>query len=375
MNANERIKKLGVGVIGTSEFTEEYHLQSLNNHPAVRLVAVCGRNRPKAQGVADRNGVERVYTDYHELIQDPDVDAVVIVTPNNQHHPMTMAVLDAGKHVFCEKPLGMDYQEAHEMYERAQALGVIHMTNFTFRGVPALMRMKELIDEGFVGRIYHIFTSFIGGFHRIDTMPWRRDKPQAGAGALGDLGSHVIDMSQWIAGPIAKVSAHMSTVMEELKLPGTGETVRNETDDTCAILAEFESGAQGILQASWVALPPPGRFLIRVEVHGDKGMLHVAIDRFRNPHSWVVLRGRQDSQDTDGVLPLPDRLTEGLDFSGGTALISAMTKKPWYSAHGFAEAVLGNREMSPSFYDGMTVQAVVDAAIASHQRGHWVDLG
>jgi len=375
MNTTERPQELRVGVIGTSAFTEEFHLQSLKNHPQVRLEAICSRTAQRVRAVAERHGIPRIYTDYRDLVHDPELDAVVIVTPNYLHHPMTMAALEAGKHVFCDKPLGMDLWEARQMYEKAESAGVTHMTNFTFRGVPAITRMKELVDEGYVGKTYHVHASFRGEQRRGNTMVWRRDKRQAGTGVLGDLGSHVIDLAQWLVGRITRVSAHLSTVTKELVLPDTGKTVPNETDDTCALVVEFESGAQGILHVSWVALPGSGGIQIQAEVHGDRGMLGVEVDRPRNLRSWVTLWGRQDGQETAQPLPMPSCLTDGLDFSDGTAVIRTMTTKRWYSAQRFVEAVLGNREASPSFYDGMTAQAVIDAAVASHQRGQWVAVG
>ena len=375
MSSSERPQEVRIGVIGTSAFTEEFHLQSLENHPQARLEAICSRTAYRVRDVAERHGIPRVYTDYRELVRDPELDAVVVVTPNYLHHPMAMAALEAGKHVFCDKPLGMNLREARQMYEKAESVRVTHMTNFTFRGVPAITRMKELVDDGYVGKTYHISASFRGEQRRGNTMVWRRDKRQAGTGVLGDLGSHVIDMAQWLAGPITRVSAHLSTVTRELVLPDTGETVPNETDDTCALVVEFESGAQGILHVSWVALPGSGGIQIQAEVHGDRGMLAVEVDRPRNLRSWVTLWGRQDAQEVAQALPMPTHLTDGLDFSDGTALIRTMTTKPWYSAQRFVEAVLGRREASPSFYDGMIAQAVIDAAVASHQTGRWVTVG
>ena len=115
---------LRIGVIGTSGFTQRFHLDSLRNHPTVQITAICGRNRQRAQGVAGRYGIPQVLTDYRELVRNPDVDAVVISTPNNLHYPMAMAALEAGKQVFCEKPLAMNLRDAQDMYEKAQSSGV-----------------------------------------------------------------------------------------------------------------------------------------------------------------------------------------------------------------------------------------------------------
>ena len=366
--------ELRIGVIGTSAFTQQYHLEGLRSHPAARVMAICGRNRPRAEDVARRYGIPLVFTDYRELIESPDVDAVDIVTPNYLHYPMAMMALEARKHVFCEKPLGMNAGEAGEMYEKAESAGVTHMVNFTFRGVPAGMRMKELIDEGYIGRLYHIYVSFMSPNRRGGMMEWRRDVKQAGTGVLGDMGSHVIDQARWYAGEITRVSGHLHTAEPELTIPGSGEAVPNETDDSCVMLVEFESGAHGILHASWIAHPGLGGGVIRVEAHGSEGMLQVDYRRAVDPASWARLRGARGEKAVSEVLPLPAGLTEGLDFSDEPALVRTLCARPWFTSQRFAEAVLGNREMTPSFYDGLKAQEVIDAAVASHRDGGWVSV-
>jgi predicted dehydrogenase len=307
------------------------------------------------------------------LVRSPEIDAVVVVTPNNLHYSQTMAALEQGKHVFCEKPLAMDLREAREMYEAAQRSGLVHMANFTFRGAPTFARMKELIDQGYAGNIYHIAVSFIGFFNRGDAMVWRRDRAQAGYGALGDLGSHAVDMARWMCGEIARVSGHLATVTPHLKLPD-GKTVPNETDDTCAILLGFRSGAEGIIHASWTGHSGLAGMLLRVEVHGSNGMLVADTNLYANPRSWITLVGAQGDQKQAEPLPMPRQYTEGLDVTSRDALVRTLTRKPWYAAQRFVEALLGRREPSPSFFDGMRVQEVLDAAYASNQQGRWVDI-
>ena len=367
------LKSVRVGVIGTSPFTDRFHLQSLSNHKGAQITAICGRNRTRAQEVAAKYRIPHIFTDWREMVRSPEIDAVVVVTPNNLHHPQTMAALEQGKHVFCEKPLALDLREAQEMYEAAQRAGLVHMTNFTFRGVPAFAHMKELIDQGYVGNVYHIAVSFIGFFNRGDVMAWRRDRPQAGYGALGDLGSHAVDMARWMCGEIARVSGHLATVTPQLKLPD-GALVPNETDDTCALLLGFQSGAEGIIHASWTGHSGLAGMLMRVEVHGSNGMLVADTNRLANPRSWITLVGAQGDQVQAEPLPMPRLYTEGLDVTGEDALVRTITRKPWYAAQRFVEALLGRREPSPSFFDGVRVQEVLDGAYRSHRQGRWVEI-
>ena len=366
-------KIVRVGVIGTSPFTDQAHLQSLSNHKDTQITAICGRNRARDDELARKYSIPHVFTDYREMVQSPEIDAVVVSTPNYLHYPMTLAALEHGKHVLCEKPLAMDLREAREMYKKAQAAGVVHMVNFTFRGVPAFARMKELIDEGYVGNIYHMTITFVGFGYRGNKMVWRRDKRQAGYGALGDLGSHVVDMGRWLCGEVAKVSGHLATVTPEIQLPD-GRLVPSETDDTCAMLVEFKKGGQGIFHCSWTAHPGLGVGSFRVEVHGSNGMLRADTSHAVNPRSWVTLYGATGDQKPAEVLPMPEYYTQRLDFTDYDSLMRTMTTKPWYLAQRFVEAVLGRREESPNLYDGMQVQAVLDGAFQSHNEGRWVSL-
>ena len=375
MESNVRQAGLRVGVVGTSRFTQQFHLDNLRNHPSVQITAICGRNRQRAEKVADRYGITHVFTDYRELVRSPDVDAVVIVTPNYLHYPIANAVLEVGKHIFCEKPLAMNLREAQEMYEKAQSSGVIHMVNFTFRGVPAGIRMKELIDEGYIGKLYHLQVSFMSPNRRGGMMEWRRDRKEAGTGALGDLGSHIIDQARWFAGDIRRVCGHLYTAEPELRLPDSDRIVPNETDDSCALAVEFESGAQGMLHASWVAHPGIGGMELRAEAHGSEGMLRVHYRRAVAPRSWATLRGSRNEDKIEEVLPLPERLLDGLDFADEPSLVRTLSTRRWFAAQRFIEVALGNVEATGTFYDGMKTQAVTDAVVTSHRDGGWVEIG
>ena len=373
MPARKKTSSVRIGVIGTSTFTQRFHLDSLKDHPGARVTAICGRNRERAQQVAASYGIPNVLTDYRKLVACPEVDAVIVVTPNNTHYPMALATIKARKHLFCEKPLGMNLAEAREMYEKAETAGIVHMTNFTNRGLPAAIRMKGLLDEGYVGKPYHLSISVLTSLHRAGTMPWRRDKKQAGTGALGDIGSHMVDLAQWFMGDIKRVAAHLSTAVNVLRDPETGKFVRNETDDTCAMVVEFANGVQGMIHVSWVAHPGVGGARLRAEVHGSKGML--CIERTRgvgDPEAWVTVRGAQGDRTKLEPLFVPYFLVKDLDLSSEDALISALNRQPFYAACRFVEAVLGNREPSPSLYDGAKCQAVLDAAVKSSETGRWV---
>jgi predicted dehydrogenase len=268
----------------------------------------------------------------------------------------------------------MDLAQAREMYRKAEAAGIVHMTNFTNRGLPAAMRMKQLLGEAYVGQPYHVFVTVLASLHREPVMPWRRDKPQTGTGVLGDIGSHMIDLSRWFMGDVRRVAGHLSTVQKELRLPGSDRMVPNETDDTCGMLLEFESGVQGMIHVSWVAQPAAGG-IMRAEVHGSDGVL--IMDRRRgtgDTRSWVTVQGTKSEAAKLDWLPPDPEITGGLDLSSEDGLTATLNRKPYWAARRFVEAVLGNREPVASLYDGAECQAVIDSVAESAQKGLWVDV-
>ena len=144
------------------------------------------------------------------MIASGTLDALVIVTPDVLHYPITMAGLDAGLHILCEKPLALTAAHAREMYDKAEATGRKHMAMFTYRGVPHFRYLRHLIEQGYIGRCYHCHLRYEGGYGREASYAWRFDRQQ-GIGILGDLGSHLIDLAHWYVGDIAKVSGHLAT--------------------------------------------------------------------------------------------------------------------------------------------------------------------
>lgn len=200
-------ESIRVGVIGTSWWLDMLHLPVLKADPRVDLVAICGRNRERAEEMASKYAIPQVFTDYREMISRGDLQAIMIGAPDDQHYDMTMAALDAGLHVLCEKPLALNAAHARAMYETAEAKGVQHMTFFTWRWMPHYRYMRELIEQGTLGRLYHCQFSFIMGYGRDPGYQWRFDRARA-HGIVGDLARIcLIWRTTWSA--TFRVSAHM----------------------------------------------------------------------------------------------------------------------------------------------------------------------
>lgn len=267
--------RVRVGVVGTSWWADALPLPSLKSHPRAEIAAICGRTRPNAERLAQKYEIPRVVTDYRELIGHGDLDALVIITPDDQHHAIALDALDAGLHVLCEKPLAPNAVHASAMYARAQAAGVKHMTMFTNRWLPQYQYLRELVEQGYLGRCYQASFTFRGHYARSAGYSWRFDRRRAN-GVLGDLGSHMIDLARWQLGEVARVSAHLTAFTEQR---GPDEQPIEAANDSAMLLLELVSGAQVSIQVSALAQPIGGRWQQHVALYGEAGSLEAGVLR------------------------------------------------------------------------------------------------
>jgi len=283
---------LGVGMLGRG-FMGRAHSIALRKlawvapQLPVRLVALCGRDREATTGMARQFGYERAVFDWRELVEDPAIGLVSNGGPNALHAAPTIAAAQAGKHVLCEKPLGRDAAEAHAIWTAVERAGVVHMTGFNYRFFPAVALARQLIADGALGEIRHFRARYLQSWLVDPTAPasWRLDAKEAGAGALGDLGSHVVDLARHLVGEPAAVTARLATFVGERP----GGTV--DVDDAFAATVAFHGGAIGTLEASRVA---PGRKnQLAFEVNGTRGSL--SFDQERKDELQLMTVGDAES--------------------------------------------------------------------------------
>src|SRR4051794_17976439 len=245
------VQEIGVGMLGYA-FMGKAHSNALRKLAYMtwppplrpRLVAIAGRNEQAVANAADRFGFERHVTDWRELVADPEIGLFDNNGPNSVHGEPSVAAAEAGKHVICEKPLGRTADESFEIWQRVAATGVKHMCAFNYRFVPAIRLAREMIDAGELGEIRHFRGRYLqdwGDDPSLDT--WRFHPDEAGSGALGDLGAHVVDLARFLAGEISSVSGFVKTF-----LPG------RRVDDAVEAAVAFESGAVGTIEATRLAL-------------------------------------------------------------------------------------------------------------------------
>jgi predicted dehydrogenase len=364
-------EQVRVGLVGTSWWADLMFLPSLKSHPKAEVVAICGRNRSRAQELAQKYGIRRVFTDYQEMIEQGNLQALVVAAPDDLHYPITMTALEAGLHVLCEKPLALNASHAKAMYEKAEAVGVKHMVLFTWRWLPHFRYLRRLIDEGYIERCFHCHLNFLGSYGRAGHYMWRFDGQRAN-GILADLGSHMIDFARWYIGDIARVSASLTTFVERV---GPAEDQPLEpANDSALLLVEFENGAQGSIQVSAVTHTADRGVEQHLSLYGEGGTLHADVV-FEGVENGSVIRGARQNEAQFQTLPLPDELWGQVEPPEVlAAVVPGLFMKQAAGSRLFIDGIVEDRPVSPNFYDGFKVQQVVDAAIESHRTGCWVSL-
>ena len=377
---------LGIGMIGYS-FMGLAHSQGWRNarsffQPplAPRLVAIGGRDREAATAVAHRFDWEHVETDWRALVERDDVDVVDICTPGDTHAEIAIAALDAGKHVLCEKPLANSVAEAVDMVAaaaRARARGTRSMVGFTYRRVPAIAYARQLVLDGRIGEVRHVRAQYLQDWLVDPEAPlsWRLQKERAGSGALGDIGAHIIDLTEFITGEqVAGVSALTETFVKERPLPGSvhglsaavGEGRGQVTvDDAAIFIARLSGGALGTFEATRFA---SGRKnAIRLELNGSKGSIAFDFEDMNVLHVFDGSTAARDAGFTRVLVTEPDHPYVAPWWPPGHLL--GYEHGFTHQAADFLTAIANDEDPTPSFEDGLRVQRVLEAVERSAGSG------
>lgn len=359
--------KLRVGVIGTG-FGATVQIPAFQQCDETDVIAVCSARRERADAAAAQFGLPHAFTDYHEMLQLDDLDAVSIVTPPYLHHEMALAALAAGKHVLCEKPFAVDVAEASEMYEAAQRSGRTAMVAHEFRFSPQRAYAAYLIQDGYVGEVRQVDVSVYmrgragGGGARPWT--WQAERGRGG-GMLGGLGSHYIDMLRAWLGEVDSLRGHLRTLSPERVMPETGEMRMAETDDAFGFTARFASGAWATMSASQAFIAGPGA---QVSIYGREGTLVLRQGRDPNPPTNANVFGARRGETEVQELPMPERFRPFV-IEGDNRLTPFVLL-----VREFVRGVEERRSFGPSFYDGLRNQQVQAAVAQSSDAGDWVRI-
>lgn len=365
---------IGVAVVGAGMIAMANHLPGLALHPAARLAAVCDRDRDVLQQAVahvsehyrDWAGDLKAYETPEEAIADPAVSAVIVATPNVTHAPIVHAAIDAGRHVLCEKPLAMDAVEAAGMLRAAEAAGVVHMTAFTYRFVPAMRYLKHLVERGDLGRPVHFRAQ---RFQDWGDRPlgWRQVRASAGSGELGDMLSHRIDYAHLLVGPTTRVAASMGRAYD------TRGGQPSDVDDWVAVLAEFETGhgqAPGVLESTKLAVGIGEGYGGRdvVEINGEEAS---AVYSTQRPLELQIARRGEAGLRT---LEVPQELRVWPGSDRDPSVGDPRVTFRYDQAVEFISAIVENRPCRPSFVEGLATQGVMDAIQTAAAKRRWVDV-
>jgi predicted dehydrogenase len=354
------------------------HVFDLPRRPV--LGAICGRNAAAVRAAADRHGWAAAETDWRTLIDRDDIDLVDICTPGDSHAEIALAALAAGKHVLCEKPLANTVEEAEAMAAAAEAAagrGQVAMVGFNYRRLPATALARRMVADGRLGTLRHVRVTYLQDWLVDPQFPltWRLQREHAGSGSLGDLGAHVIDLAQYLAGEeLAGVSALTETFVRERPLPAGGSSGLSAVsaagsgpvtvDDAALFTGRFASGALASFEATRYATGRKNA--LRIELNGERGSLAFDLERlneleYHDGTEPGTLAGFRRILVTEPDHPYLDAWWppgHGLGYEHTFV----------HQARDLVHAVAEGRRPEPSFADGLQVQRVLAAVEESAQK-------
>jgi predicted dehydrogenase len=374
--------EIGVGVLGYA-FMGKAHTNAMKKLPYMmyppvaipKLVAIAGRNADAVQEAARRYGYGKAYTNWQQMIDDPEVQVFDNCGPNNVHLEPNVAAAKAGKHIISEKPLGRNAAECKEMWDAVVKAGVKHQVAFNYRFVPAVRLVKDLIDQGKLGKIYHFRAAYLQEWIADPDFPmvWRLDASQAGSGTLGDLGSHIIDLGRFLVGEPKSLMARTETFIPERKGAG-GKIEKVNVDDAFQAIIEYNNGAVGTLEASRFC---PGRKNYNTfEINAEHGSIRFNLEELNE----LEVFWKDD----------PEKSTMGF-----TKVLVSESYHPFWSnwwpqghmigwEHSFVhefnhffDAIVNNKPVTPyapDFEDGYKNAVICDAILASARDRKQVDI-
>jgi myo-inositol 2-dehydrogenase/D-chiro-inositol 1-dehydrogenase len=377
------MKTLNIGLVGygfmgrthSNAFLQAPRFFDLPYRPVLKAVAA--RNADRVKAFAANWGYESAETDWRALIDRKDIDVIDIASPNDTHREIAMAAARAGKMVMCEKPLGRTAAEALEMVTAVEAAGVPNTVWYNYRRVPAVTMIKNLLDEGRFGRIFHYRAKFLQDWTISQDLPqggeglWRLDVSVAGSGVTGDLLAHNIDTALWLNGPIAEVTAMTETFIKERKHSLTGKVQPVGIDDASAFLCRFENGSTATFEATRYARGH--KALYTLEINGEHASafwdlhdLH-RIQYFDHKDEGRV-RGWRNVHVTDGDQPyMKHWWVPGLQIGYEHTFIHQFAD--------FVRAAADGKSLTPTFRDGLATDYVTDAVLKSAKSGQWEKVG
>lgn len=376
------VKKLGIALIGYGGIGRVHAMgyRAIPFHyglPAgsVKVVGVATSRSETAEAAAHELGCEVWTSDYHELLDRDDVDVVDCSVPNHKHEEVVTAAAQAGKHIYCEKPLAMNVAEGQRMVSAAEAAGVKTQMTFNFRFLPAITRARQLVEDGFLG---HVF-SFRGRYYRSSyinwdkPLSWRLRKDIAGGGALFDLGSHILDLIYYLLGAFGSTQATLDTLIPERPVSaGSTEKAPVDVDDIALMHLRMANDTLGLVEISRMGTGATND--LQIEIFGDKGAL-----RFSSADpSWLEVYDTRDPEKPLGGMRGFRKVETVQHFEGQQApdwsMPPSFVRSHTECQYQFLKAISDDEVPSPTLADGLRVQEAMEAAVRSSAESRWVSV-
>jgi len=372
------MKKLGIGLVG-SGFMGRSHSHAFHAAPGIfdlpltpSMEMLADVSEEVAAKAARALGFARSTGDWRKLVADPAVDLVDITTPNTLHKEIALAAIEAGKPVYCEKPLAPNAAEARQMADAAERAGVKTAVGFNYLKNPMVALAREIVANGEIGEV----VSF-RGIHAEDYMTdasapftWRLDE-KGGHGVVADLGSHIISIARFVVGPIASLVGQIETVVKERPV-GPGESRRRKVlvDDEARALVKFENGATGSIEASWVAA---GRKMqLAFEVTGSKGT--VVVDHERMNELDLYVTGQPAGREGFKKILAGPAQAHFREFVPAPGHQLGFNDIKTIEVRALIMALAGGAPFQPDFREAYEIQRVVDAIVLSAHEKRWLDV-
>jgi predicted dehydrogenase len=353
--------RIKIGVIGLGGIAGGVHLPGIEKCGDFELTALCDIDGEKLARAGDQYGIDGSmrFTDYRDLLSKAGVDAVDICTPNDCHFQMALDAVRARKHYAVEKPLTMNAGEAETLARLSKEAGLKNMVCFSYRFKTAARYARHLVQSGVLGELYHAYIQYFQGWGNPDSgipLVWRFEKSRAGSGALGDLGSHALDLVRFVTGrEYTRVAGDADTLVRERPLPGGQGGGLSDVDDYCHYLARMEGGLSAVFEITRFAFGR-GNFQ-RLEIYGRKGALVYKLDENPGLDELEICTGQPLGQlNTFTKIPVPR--SYGAD-----------------QAQAFADIINGRSDgLAATVEDGLANQKIIDAVIDSFEKERWVSL-
>ena len=357
---------VGIGIIG-SGFARTTQIPGFRDCMGAKIVAIASRTRERAEAIAKEFGIEHVAADWQELVAHRDVDLVSVVTPPSTHMEITLAALDHRKAVLCEKPMALNADQARQMVEKANATNVLTLIDHELRFLNSRRVMRGMLQSGAIGSVRHCNYVFRSDYRSI-ARPWDWwSDVKMGGGALGAIGSHVVDSFRWaLSAEVTKVLGMLTTHIKQRSDKTTGGMRAVTTDDEAKLLFHFSDGphTEGATGAASISVVESGKYENRLEIYGTKGALMVEEtgELWLSPTGASAWRPVQVEQDH-----MAQGMREGSWSRGFTAFSTAICDAMRAGKTTVKDAA--------TFEDGYRVQLALDAIRASNESGCWVTVG